>query len=676
MLFKKLIFDNYKTYYGHQEIDLYIPEDVREEEHKNLILLGGLNGAGKTTILKAIQYILFGKRGISEQEFKKQFSNVINNTFYNEGGRDCSISLTLETDRKEIWELKVKWSFDHLKRLINENRDITVWKPGARHGKHASVGNIDVFYRYIDKIIPFHASPFFIFDGEEIKDIILRQNSSEMKESIHKLTGMESYKQLLDDLHSIKSSLEKELSKSVSQTKLSGLNKELEQIDNDLNEVSTRKEKFAEEIKNTQNLIDEANRERNEKIIINSKSREVIIKKQSRLSTELNILNDEFNKNFKDHAISIILGNKIKSLKNTLKVEHDQRNQKILYEASLTPYKDFINQLLNKEINPPLSEKQLDQIKNLGEEIWIKENKLKEKALNDVIEEIHDLSSNEYSYLMNIAIKDSNFISSNLSKVEKLKNELGQIEVEIRNAPESVDISLENNKIDILTMKLGQLNLKNKSLLSKINTFKESRQAILNSLTRLNDQGTDFENVQLRLNYINKTITAIQQYVEEITQLKANFIKEEFARMLSKLFRKKEEFGRIEFDIETYSIRLYNDRLQEISIQDRSAGEMQMISSALIWALTKASNLSLPMVIDTPLGRLDSYHRNHLINNYYKDLSDQVIILSTDTEITEEYIDIMSKHSYKQYMLDYNEEKKYTVIRDGYFDFVKAGKHG
>ncbi|MCP1446904.1 DNA sulfur modification protein DndD, partial [Priestia megaterium] len=125
-------------------------------------------------------------------------------------------------------------------------------------------------------------------------------------------------------------------------------------------------------------------------------------------------------------------------------------------------------------------------------------------------------------------------------------------------------------------------------------------------------------------------------------------------------------------DINTYTIRLYNDRMQEISIQDRSAGEMQMIASALIWALTKASDLSLPVVIDTPLGRLDSYHRNHLINHYYKELSEQVIILSTDTEITQEYVTLMEKNSYKQYMLDYDENKKYTVIRDGYFNFVKG----
>ncbi|MEH6996682.1 AAA family ATPase, partial [Neobacillus drentensis] len=97
MLLKKLVFDNYKTYYGHQEIDLYIPKTVRDEKGQNIILLGGLNGAGKTTILKAILYILFGQRGMSETEYKRLFSNVINNTFYNEGGRECSVSLSLET---------------------------------------------------------------------------------------------------------------------------------------------------------------------------------------------------------------------------------------------------------------------------------------------------------------------------------------------------------------------------------------------------------------------------------------------------------------------------------------------------------------------------------------------------------------------------------------------------
>lgn len=162
-------------------------------------------------------------------------------------------------------------------------------------------------------------------------------------------------------------------------------------------------------------------------------------------------------------------------------------------------------------------------------------------------------------------------------------------------------------------------------------------------------------------------IQFLDDYIEKLTELKANFIREQFKLMLNQLFRKQDEFGKIEFDMSSFTIRLYNDRNQEISVHDRSAGEMQIISSALIWALTKSSRYALPMIIDTPLGRLDSYHRSYLINHYYKELSEQVIILSTDTEITEDYIKQIKDSTYKQFTLDYDQNRKYTLIIPGYF---------
>ncbi|MFN7252937.1 MAG: DNA sulfur modification protein DndD [Anaerobacillus sp.] len=669
MLFKKLVFDNYKTYYGHQEVNFYIPKEDREEKRKNIILLGGLNGAGKTTILRAILYVLFGKRGINDQEHKRLFSNVINNTFFDEGGRDCSVVLTLETDKGEEWELKVKWSFDHNKRLIGENRGIVVRKPGVLHGRHAQIDNIDVFNRFIDKIIPYHAAPFFIFDGEEIKDIILRQNSMEMKEAIHKISGIEAYKQLLKDLTSMKVSLENTLAKAVSHGKLNNLKSALEEVEGELNKLEPRRLTGQAEKEKLEKEIATLKQARNEKLSTNSKSREVVIKKQTRLEAELKQAKEQLKYSFKNDAISIILYKKISNLKTRLKVESDLRHKRILQEASLNPYRDFMYQLLSKPISPPLSELQLEQIKKIGENVWIKENNIKE--ITDDLIEIHDISSKDYNYLTNFNSKDKSGIVSMINKIERLNSELEAIEVDIRNAPESVDISQENGKIDVFTKKIGEIDLKLQVVRKKIAIAKEKKTNLLNQITRLSDQSTDFNEVNNQLAQVRKIITAMSEYVQETVTLKAKFIRDEFAMMLQKLFRKQDEFGKIEFDIDTFTVRLYNDKNQEISIQDRSAGEMQILSSALIWALTKASDLALPMIIDTPLGRLDSYHRNHLINHYYKELSDQVIILSTDTEITQEYVTLMQNHSYRQYMLDYDENKKYTVIRDGYFSFVR-----
>ncbi|MCA0987273.1 DNA sulfur modification protein DndD [Guptibacillus algicola] len=669
MLLKKLVFDNYKTYYGLQDVDLYIPPEEREKG-KNIILLGGLNGAGKTTILKAILYVLFGKRGISESEHKRLFSNVINNTFFEEGGRSCSVTLVLETDQKEEWELKVRWGFDYLKRLTHEERSILVKRPGIRQGKKVQIDNIEVYNRFIDKIIPYHSAPFFIFDGEEIKDIILRQNSSEMTEAIHKITGMQAYNQLLDDLDKIIRSLEQDLSRSVSKSKLSNINNELEKVEEEIKTLREKKETRSKELDGLKSQIETVKNQRNNKLKNNSRSREELIKRQSSIDAKLQNMKTEFRNLFLNEGVNTILNSKINTLKKQLRNEQALKNKRVIASASLTPYHDFINKLLSEPIDPPLNEQQLNQIKEIGEGIWMKDNDIKE--VEQEAKELHDLSTNTFNYLTNIQSNSSEKYSSKLTEIDRLTNQLESLESELRNAPESVDISNENKQIDDLTRSLGEKEVLFKSTRRKLKVATESRTALTSQLTKLKDQGSDYEDVVNQLETVKKLYNVVSGYIEKMTELKANYIKEEFSNMLTKLFRKKDEFGKIEFDIRSYTVKLYSDQMQEISIQDRSAGEMQMISSALIWALTKASDLSLPMVIDTPLGRLDSFHRNHLINHYYKELSEQVIILSTDTEITKDYVDFMKEHSHKQYMLDYDEDKKYTVIRKGYFDLIKV----
>ena len=56
---------------------------------------------------------------MTDSEYKRLFSNVINNTFVNEGGRECSVSLIIETDSGEEWNLKVKWYLILLKRAFS-----------------------------------------------------------------------------------------------------------------------------------------------------------------------------------------------------------------------------------------------------------------------------------------------------------------------------------------------------------------------------------------------------------------------------------------------------------------------------------------------------------------------------------------------------------------------------
>jgi len=669
MLFKKIEFENYKTFYGTQSIDLYIPEEVRKEG-KNIILLGGLNGTGKTTILKAILYVLFKRRGMSEQEYKQLFSNAINNTFFEEGGKTASVTLTIETDQLEEWKLKVKWYFDKEKKVSHEEQEISIIPPGSSRPKKIRVENAEAYNKVIDKIIPYHAAPFFIFDGVEIKEVILRQRSHEMKEAIHKISGLDAYKNLSADLNLLKKDIENEIAKSINKNQLDKYNNKLGNLDDEITKHQITINELANRKSNLETKLNEVKAIKNDKLSQNSKSREQIIKKITKNETLLKTKEEEFIDVFKKHSVLIILNDKIKKLKKSLNYEKDIKHKKILQESSLLPYNQFIDELLNLKIEPPLTQEQFNQIKAMGKDIWARQNKINDEVPED-FKEIHDVSNTEFNTLNNIPLISRHSIIEKINSIENLKNELIQSENEIKNAPESVNIVEENKRIENLTKMIGEINLELRSTNIELSKLRDKKTSVMNKLTRMSGKNVDIEEIQKEYDLLNKVIITVNSYLEQATEMKANFIKDEFSNMLNKLLRKEDEFSNIEFDMETYTIRLYNDHQQEISIHDRSAGEMQIISSALIWALTKSSVLTLPIIVDTPLGRLDSQHRNHLINNYYKNLSEQVVILSTDTEITEEYINLMQRNSYKQYNLDYDEAKKYTVIRDGYFNFVK-----
>lgn len=668
MLIKKLTLDNYKTYYGNQELDVYIPS----ESDKNIILIGGLNGSGKTTILKAIHYALYGKRGMSSEEHQRLFSNVINNSFFDEGGRDCSITLIIENEKKEEWHLKTVWSFDNYKRVVSENREIAIRKPGATHSQKIAVQNLEAFNRLIDRMIPYFASRFFIFDGEEIKDTILRQNSHEMRGAIQKITGLDAYKDLLKDLRLLRDQKQFELGNLTSTSDLRNLHSRASKEQEKIDELVNKLKKYKTNIQEVNNEIQHVKSERSKKIQSNHHSRSTLLTEHSKIESDLANKNDHFKTMFEATALNIILKEKIASMINRIKLEKSVTEHDLKAKATLKPYYEFMEQLFKESIEPALLPNQLNQIKSIGEEIWLRKNDLNNPTV-ELDDLWHDLSPSNVSKLLYRHTTDStDDIILQLNNIERLKNKLAEISLQIENAPEFSDISSETNQLDDLLKKAGQFQLRYKSINSQYKTRLEEKAKITAKIEKLSKQTTDINEVQLTYNHLQKLINGFEDYIEQSTKLKSDFISEEFSKMLLQLFRKNEEFGQIIFDTETFMIRLYNDRNQEISVYDRSAGEMQMISSALIWALTKASDLNLPMVIDTPLGRLDSVHRNHLINHYFKHLSKQVIILSTDTEITKDYVQMMELHSHKQFMLDYNQDKRYTAIRDGYFDFSQS----
>ncbi len=119
-------------------------------------------------------------------------------------------------------------------------------------------------------------------------------------------------------------------------------------------------------------------------------------------------------------------------------------------------------------------------------------------------------------------------------------------------------------------------------------------------------------------------------------------------------------------DPETLDWKCVSSDNREIPRSSLSAGEKQLLVISILWALAICSKKKLPVIIDTPLSRLDSLHRTALITTYFPNAGEQTIILSTDSEINADYYRLMKNNIGNEFTLVYDEITKSTTIEQGY----------
>jgi DNA sulfur modification protein DndD len=132
------------------------------------------------------------------------------------------------------------------------------------------------------------------------------------------------------------------------------------------------------------------------------------------------------------------------------------------------------------------------------------------------------------------------------------------------------------------------------------------------------------------------------------------------------LIRKPDLIGSVKIAKEDFKITLHDRAGAVIPFQILSAGERQLLATSILWALAKVSGRPVPLIIDTPLGRLDSHHRTHIVQRYFPVASHQVVLLSTDEEINGRYFKLIQPHVGRSYLIN-SPESRGSKIEEGYF---------
>lgn len=663
MIFNYIRFENYRPYYGIQQLELQKKKEGFTPRKQNITLVGGWNGAGKTSLINAFFICFYGRRKFSKEEYEIIRKEAINRKHYREGGRESKIHLSF-TDRTGTYVIEVEFKQNHKNEIIEQRKIFVSSGDDLREVTTAD----EEFNDFIDQRIPIDVSPFFIFDAEKIKDLVGEHDSKETIQAIQKIVSLELYNQLHSDLSDLKYKTELNLSKSVKDSEIKKIVDDLEKCSSELESVKSQERPDDKKIDYLNEEKIHLNQERRRKLANSSSTKEQINRRVGLLESELKKINQAFEA-FDRSLSKLIVSPLVLKLQQTIKKEQSYIANLDHNQSRFAPYDKFITQLLAEPITPSLSSEQKEQLTEQGKSAWAKVNRMQDIKIEPMnVMHAYDLSQNELKSILNWNFPSSLNIKEMISKRTKMEAELQGLLTELNDAPDVIDTSFEDNKIDEISKELGALHHAKKARNENLRRLQDRHQQLSRELTTKRQAKQDLGPIEQKINMMSNLINATKEFIDEVTILKANQLKMEIETILLKLFRKN-DLHRVEFDPKEFALKIYDVDDREIDLTSRSEGEKQLIALSMIWALTKVSGTNFPFVIDTPLARLDSIHRSNLVNRFFTNLSDQVIILTTDTEITKDFMEEIEPFVQKSYLLQYDDAVNATVVSEGYFTF-------
>jgi DNA sulfur modification protein DndD len=284
---------------------------------------------------------------------------------------------------------------------------------------------------------------------------------------------------------------------------------------------------------------------------------------------------------------------------------------------------------------------------------------------------IHDASDSLHKKIVSVALEalthQESKIKSLAKKLDIINQKIDSVGINIARAPEHDLLTIRIKGLNDAQDAKSALTIQAAQQKEKIKGYLREAISTVKQLDRLHDGFIDSDESNRALDYAIKAKDALIVFAKRVAINKIKNVESEFIQSFKNLARKDDININAKIEPHTFSVKLLNDFGNEIPKESLSAGERQIYAIAMLDALAKTSGRKLPIIIDTPLGRLDSKHRKKLVENYFPSASHQVIILSTDTEIDQSYLASLKDHISHTIMLDYSGQDGSSNIEAGYF---------
>jgi len=284
---------------------------------------------------------------------------------------------------------------------------------------------------------------------------------------------------------------------------------------------------------------------------------------------------------------------------------------------------------------------------------------------------LHELSSTEANRLigwLESGISDvAKVCSRHASRLEALHRNQVAVETQLSKIPpdEQIRPLLEDLKAKYQLLGVAQQELAaiKREEEDTRNRLAEAERRFQKTTDRLSHQAA----TESRLHTVPKIRAALEEFKSLLIVRKVRELESSVTTSFNVLCRKKDSMRRISIDPTSFAVTVIDRDGQPIPKAQLSAGEKQIYAISMLWALARTSRRPLPIIIDTPLARLDRDHRQLLAHNYFPHASHQVLMLSTDTEVDESYFESLAESISAAYLLEFSAEERCTTVKAGYF---------
>lgn len=658
MIIDSIQLTDFRVFQGRHTIDLA----PRTKYHKKrpIILFGGLNGAGKTSILLAIRLGLFGRQAIGYNVSPKVYEDFLAGCIHRAKNRfmqSFSASVEIKFNYASMGVLKAytikrEWMLD--KHRIVERLTLT------EDGQEMSELSKEQCQGFLNELIPIGIADLFFFDGEKIAELADDTAGSILGDAIKKLLGLDLLETLQTDLSVILRNKSKEIAALDKQDAITQLEQTLAELEAKAESEQSAYEQTKPAIAEIDTRLSQLNNELSAKGGAWASSRENEMVKYAKLETEIDLIEHNLREVIaSSYPISIATQytkRVLAQLKDEQKYKFKRGTAKLIQE--------HIDRLQNA-LHTNLNAKDSDKVKAL-----ITEEFAPSITLDGDTQVLHDISD---STLMSIeaslqnAIAQQHHVADLTRQLQILRDEYEGAGKNIARAPVQAILQPIFDEISAEEQKKAKLR---KAQEQYLENYKAALREAMDVTRKLDNLTEDLQagSASLRtINYASGTKALLKDFSNEVAKQKVNQLEEAFANSFSRLARKGDMMLRAKIDHKDFSVRLMSKYGNEINKNELSAGEKQIYAIAILEALAKTSGRHLPIIIDTPLGRLDSVHRTHLVEEYFPNASHQVVILSTDTEVDKHFYETLSPHISHAYRLEYESESNSTTPHEGYF---------